>query len=71
MEEEIRNILRNAAREEQASAGGLGTEIASLFAKIGLKEEIPELHGDPIGRSTSANDYSRHERADLRRMSRR
>lgn len=34
MEEEVRNILRNAAKEEDA--GGLGIEIASLFRRIGL-----------------------------------
>jgi antitoxin FitA len=47
MEEEVREILRNAAREEPAVSGGLGTEIAALFKGIGLKdgEEIPELRG--------------------------
>jgi antitoxin FitA len=43
MEEEVRDILRNAVNEQDAVAGGLGTEIASLFAKVGLKEDIPEL----------------------------
>jgi plasmid stability protein len=45
MEEEVRDILRNAVNEQDAAAGGLGTEIASLFAKVGLEEEIPELRG--------------------------
>ena len=45
MEEEVRHILRAAAREDEASLGGLGTEIASLFAKPGLKNDIAELHG--------------------------
>lgn len=45
MEEEVRDILRNAVREEDASRSGLGTEIASLFSKNGLEAEIPELHG--------------------------
>jgi antitoxin FitA len=44
MEEEVRDILRNAVNEQDA-AGGLGTEIASLFAKVGLEEDIPELRG--------------------------
>ena len=48
MEEEVRDILRNAAREEAAPARGLGTEIASLFKNIGLDAEIPELRGNPI-----------------------
>jgi len=48
MEEEVREILRNAVNEPEAAAGGLGTEIASLFAKVGLDEEIPELRGHPV-----------------------
>src|SRR3981189_1329904 len=45
LEEEGRDILRNAVNEQDAAAGGLGTEIASLFAKVGLEEDIPELRG--------------------------
>jgi antitoxin FitA len=45
MEEEVRDILRNAAREEDVPRCGLGTEIASLFTKTGLEAEIPELRG--------------------------
>jgi antitoxin FitA len=48
MEEEVRDILRNAVNEQDAAAGGLGTEIASLFAKVGLEEDIPELRGYQI-----------------------
>ena len=48
MEEEVREILRNAVNEQDVKAGGLGTEIASLFADAGLNEEIPELHGYAI-----------------------
>jgi plasmid stability protein len=48
MEEEVRDILRNAAKEEDTSVGGLGTEIASLFTKVGLDTDIPELRGDEI-----------------------
>ncbi|HEY6352539.1 MAG TPA: Arc family DNA-binding protein [Candidatus Angelobacter sp.] len=49
MEQEVREILREAAsKEEAASAGGLGTEIAALFAKIGLDEQIPELRGHTL-----------------------
>jgi hypothetical protein len=33
--------LRNVVNEQDV--GGLGTEIASLFAQVGLDEEIPEL----------------------------
>ncbi len=50
MEEEVREILRNAASEQEGSAKGLGSEIAALFKGIGLKkgEEIPELRGFTI-----------------------
>ncbi len=48
MEEEVRDILRNAAKEEDTPVGGLGTEIASLFTKVGLDADIPELHGHEI-----------------------
>lgn len=45
MEEEVRDILRNAVNEQDAAAGGLGTEIAALFTKGGLEEDIHELRG--------------------------
>jgi len=45
MEEEVRDILRNAVNEQDVAVGGLGTEIASLFANAGLDEDIPELRG--------------------------
>jgi plasmid stability protein len=48
MEEEIRDILRDAANEEQAPAGGLGTEISALFAKVGLDSAIAELRGHEL-----------------------
>jgi antitoxin FitA len=48
MEEEVRDILRNAAKDEDVPTGGLGTEISALFAKAGLDSEIPELRGHEI-----------------------
>jgi antitoxin FitA len=48
MEEEVREILRDAVKEEDSPAGGLGTEIARLFAKAGLEADIPELRGHEI-----------------------
>jgi len=48
MEEEVREILRSAAKEKDAPAGGLGTEIASLFSKVGIDFDIPELRGYSI-----------------------
>jgi plasmid stability protein len=48
MEEEVRDILRNAVREDEVPAGGLGSEIASLFSRRGLNADIPELRGYEI-----------------------
>ena len=45
MEEEVRDILRSAVNEDDVPAGGLGTEISSLFAKTGFDSDIPELRG--------------------------
>lgn len=47
MEEEVREILRDATKDESSHRKGLGTEIADLFRDIGLRpgEEIPELRG--------------------------
>jgi antitoxin FitA len=52
MEEEVREILRSAVQEEEEPAGGLGTEIAALFAKAGLRSDIPELRGYAIKPAT-------------------
>ncbi len=56
MEAEVRDILRDAiSRNDRPSRPGLGSEIAELFAGIGLndRETIPELRGfeltDPFG----------------------
>ena len=48
MEEEVRDILRDAAKEEATPVRGLGTEIASLFRKAGLEADIPELRGHEV-----------------------
>ena len=45
MEEEVREILRSAAHQDELPSGGLGSDIASLFAKVGLEAQIPELRG--------------------------
>ena len=49
MEEEAREILRNALREDETPKRGLGSEMVALFSGqgIGLKdgEEIPEIRG--------------------------
>jgi plasmid stability protein len=45
-EEEVREILRNAVREEGGARAPLGSRLASRFAGIGLTEGIPELRGE-------------------------
>ena len=48
LEEEVRDILRDAAKAETSPLGGLGSEIASAFADAGLDEDITELRGHTI-----------------------
>jgi len=45
MEEEVRDILRVAVKDDDIPESGLGTEIAALFAEAGLDSDIPELRG--------------------------
>jgi antitoxin FitA len=45
MEEEVRDILRNAVKTESRTTMALGSRIRSRFAGIGLREDIPELRG--------------------------
>lgn len=45
MEEEVRDILRNAVRAEERATAPLGSRLRQRFARIGLEEDIPELHG--------------------------
>jgi len=46
-EEEVRDILRNAVRNEGAAPIRLGSRLAARFARIGLARDIPELRGQP------------------------
>lgn len=48
MEKEALDILHDAAKPDHSPARGLGTEIASLFKKIGLDADIAELRGHEI-----------------------
>ena len=48
MEEEARDILRDALKQEGAPARGLGSEIVSLFRRAGLDDDIRELRGHPL-----------------------
>jgi len=47
MEEEIRQILRSAAREDHRPVRKIGTQIAARFKKAGLTAELRELRGEP------------------------
>jgi plasmid stability protein len=46
MEEEARDILRNALKRDELRAEGLGTFISRQFRGIGLTREIPEWRGE-------------------------
>ena len=51
MEEEIRQILRQAVHARPPAPQGLGTRMAARFGDEGLEEALPELRGqviDPI-----------------------
>lgn len=48
MEEEVRQILRNAVRQGVPPPVKLGSRIAERFVGIGLVEPLPELHQNVI-----------------------
>ncbi len=52
MEEEVREILRNAVHEPERPSSGLGTEIANLFKGKGYDFEVTELRGYPVRPAT-------------------
>ena len=53
MEEEVRDILRDALKQEDDAPGsGLGTEIAALFSETGLEKDIPEIRGHSVTPAT-------------------
>lgn len=52
-EEEAREILGKAVREEGGGRTPLGSRLAARFARVGLTEEIPELRGQPAPRAGS------------------
>jgi plasmid stability protein len=47
-EEEVREILRNAVRDEGGARAPLGSRIAARFAGLGLMQDIPELRGEQV-----------------------
>ena len=49
MEDEVRHILRNAAREGAQTARRLGSRIAARFRRAGLDSDLPEWSGHVAG----------------------
>ncbi|CAA6605658.1 putative plasmid stability protein y4jJ [Rhodospirillaceae bacterium LM-1] len=45
MEEEVRDILRNAVKDEGKPLSRLGSRLSQRFAAIGLDDDIPEMRG--------------------------
>jgi len=45
-EEEVREILRNAVRDQGGVRAPLGSRLAARFAGVGLRADIPELRGE-------------------------
>jgi plasmid stability protein len=45
-EEEVREILRNAVRNEGAQRRPLGSRLRERFARLGLDDDLPELRGE-------------------------
>ncbi len=48
MEEEVREILRNALKDEDQVALRLGSRISNRFRELGLDAELQELRGQMI-----------------------
>jgi antitoxin FitA len=44
-EEEVREILRNAVKDESVPRKPLGSRLRERFAGIGLEDDLPELRG--------------------------
>jgi len=47
MEDEVRHILRDAAKEEHRGTHKLGSRMAARFKTVGLTADLPELRGQP------------------------
>ena len=55
MEEEIRHILRNAAKESSRPVAKLGTRVSARFSTVGLATDLLELRGQFV-RSMDVDD---------------
>ncbi len=58
LEAEVREILREAAKQGGPTRTGLGTEFVAAFKGIGLDRPIPELRGFAIERPDFDSDHS-------------
>ena len=47
MEDEVRHILRDAAKADRRAVLKLGSRIAARFTNAGLRADLPELRGQP------------------------
>jgi plasmid stability protein len=45
MEDEVRHILRDAAKDERRPVRKLGSRIAARFKSAGLSTDLPEVRG--------------------------
>ena len=48
MEEEVRDLLRNAVKVESSSTARLGTKLRQRFAGLGLDADLKELRGTKV-----------------------
>lgn len=46
LEDEVRQILRNAVKEEGRAKAGLGSRISARFSRASLDVSLPELKGE-------------------------
>ena len=58
MEEEARQILRDAVKQEKRHTPKLGSRIAARFKKVGLKQDLPQLNGHSVRSANFGNDHS-------------
>jgi plasmid stability protein len=54
MEDEIRHILRNAAKESSRPIAKIGSRIAARFSGKGLTVDLPEMRGQ-VARAADLN----------------
>jgi plasmid stability protein len=58
MAEEVRDILRKAAKEENRPLQNLGSRIAARFAETGLSDDLPERGQAPRPAEVGKSSFS-------------